>query len=325
MLKKMTALLMTLLLMTTALAEVYEGRTTALSSVDVSADSSGVLEALEVRPGERVEAGDVLARLAPQKVFSSQEGEVALIEVEEGQEADGTVLEVAPQEKYLIHCTVDKAYQAVDTTLIHSGEEVYIRCTTDGSHRAVGVVTQVDGAEYRVLTLGGELYVGETVYLYRDAGFTLEQRVGIGTVVSSDTEVYASQGVVTRMCVAPGDPVERGQLLYELDGGEVCAPLNGIVSQIGAEEGSGIEEDQVLLQIVPDGQVCVEIRLEEGDAAQVAAGQAALLTLADSEDRPLSGAVLDVTWVAEEGQYTVRILPEGAEALPLGMSVTVRF
>ena len=57
--------------------------------------------------------------------------------------------------------------------------------------------------------------------------FTLSERVGIGTVVANDTEVYEAKGALTQLCVAAGDAVERGQLLYELDGGSVEAPVSG--------------------------------------------------------------------------------------------------
>jgi len=322
MIRKLMALALALLLGAAALAEVYEGKTAALTSVRVQSDASGVLKVLEVEVGERVAEGCTLARLGGERVFASQDGQVSLVEVEVGEAAAGPVLKVAPLERYVLHCTVDSAYQAAGTMLVHSGETVYIRCTSDGSHRAQGIVTAIDGAEYRVLTLGGELYIGETVYLYRDADFTLEQRVGIGTVVANDTQCYESSGTVTRLCVVPGDTVERGQLLYELDGGEIVAPISGIVAAIEAQPGDAVEKEQAIVELVSDDQICVTLQLEETDAARIEAGQAAELLLDD--EKVLSGAVLDVTWIAEEGLYTVRILPEEGHTLPLGRSVAVR-
>ncbi|MBQ8111097.1 MAG: HlyD family secretion protein [Clostridia bacterium] len=324
MLKKLTALLALLLLPAAALGEAWEGETAALSGVTVRAEVPGVLESLETLAGARVTEGSVMARLGGEGVFASQDGEVAVVGVQAGQAADGVVLEIAPLEKYTVHCTVEGAYASAETMLIHAGETVYIRCTADGSHRAVGVVTQVDAGEYRVLTLGGELYIGETVYLYRDADFTLEQRVGIGTVVASDTQRYESTGTVTRLKVAAGDAVERGQLLYELDGGEVCAPVTGIVARVEAEAGSAVKAGQALFEIVPEEQVCVLLRLNESEAAGIVPGQSAELTPAGREDATLMGTVLDVAWAASESAYEVRILPRSDEPLPLGMSVTAR-
>lgn len=322
MFRKLTVLLLALLLPASALAEVYEGTTAALSAVTVAAERAGVVGAA-VEAGSRVEAGDALAELKPERAFASQDGKVSLVYAGEGDAVDGTVLELAPLERYAIHCTVEKAYQSAEATLVHGGEAVYVRCTADGSHRAVGVVTQVDGAEYRVLTTGGELYVGETVYLYRDGDFTAESRVGIGTVVGSDVEAYGATGTLTALKVSEGDPVERGQLLYEINGGSVAAPASGIIASVEVAPGDTVREGDALAQLVPDGQVCVEIRLSEVDAAQVSPGQRAELTPAGTEEA-IPGTVLDVAWVAGDGAYVARILPEEGSALPLGLGVTVR-
>ena len=186
-----------------ALAEYYEGKTAALSTVTVCAEADGKIEAVRVLEGQRVAAGEALFRLRSERTFSSQDGTVSLVSVKEGDKVSGSVLEIMPVERYTIHCTVAKAYQSAASTLIHSGETVYMKCTADGTHRAIGTVSQIDGSEYRVLTLGGELYVGETVYLYRDGDFTAAQRVGIGTVVVSDTGSM-KPAALSRLCVAAG-------------------------------------------------------------------------------------------------------------------------
>ena len=323
MFRKLTALLLALLMIPAALAEVYEGTTTALSTVTITSEVTGTVDSVNVLPGDRVGTGDALATLGAESLFASADGYVSLINGNEGDDVDGTLLEVMPLERYQIHCTVEKAYQSADATLVHSGETLYVRCTTDGTHQAVGVVTLVEGSEYRVLTLGGELYVGETVYLYRDSDFTTEQRVGIGTVVVNDTQAYAASGELTRLCVQEGDVVERGQLLGEIGGGSVDAPASGIVTSVSVQPGDNLEEGQALAELVPDGQVCVSIQVDEAEAARAAPGQSAELTLPDGETT-LSGTVLDCAWATESGSYTVRILPEAGVFLPLGMSVTAR-
>ncbi len=323
MFRKLTALLLALLISPAALAEVYEGTTAALTTLTITAESAGTVDATTVRAGDRVAAGDTLATLKAEPTFSGEEGYVSLINADEGDEVDGTLLELTPMERYQIYCTVDKAYQSADTTLVHSGETLYARCTADGSHRAVGIVTRIDGEEYRLVTLGGELYVGETVYLYRDADFTTSQRVGIGTVVANDTQAYGASGELSRLCVREGDPVERGQLLYEIGGGSVEAPAAGIVTAVSVQPGDAVEDSQAVAQLVPEDQVCVQFQADETDAKRIVPGQTAALTLPDGETT-LSGTVIDCAWMVENGSYTVRILPEEGALLPLGMSVTVR-
>ena len=289
----------------------------------MTAEASGTAQALPAPAGSRMAEGDALLTLRGERTFAAQDGSVSLLYACEGEDVDGAVLELSPLECYQIYCTVDKAYQSAESTLIHSGETVYIRCTSDGTHRAVGVVTRVEDEEYRVATLGGELYVGETVYLYRDGDFTTSQRVGIGTVVANDTQAYSASGALTRLCVREGDVVERGQLLYKIGGGSVDAPEAGIITAVDVHPGDAVEEGQTVAQLVPEDQVCVQIQACEADAARIRPGMAAELTLPDGETT-LSGTVLDCAWAAEDGSYTVRIRPEAGALLPLGLSVTVR-
>ena len=325
MLRKLTILLAALLLCGTALAEVYEGATAAIRAVSVVAEASGTVRALEAQAGDRVSAGDSLVRLEPERAFASQDGTVSLVSAAAGDDVDGEVLQIAPLERYQIYCTVDKAYQSAETTLVHSGETVYVKCTADGTHRATGVITLIEGEEYRVLTLGGELYIGETVYLYRDADFTTALRVGIGTVVSSDTESYTAAGALTRLAVDAGDTVERGQLLFEVGGGDVAAPVSGIVSAVSVRKGDAVESGQVAAEIVPDDGICVEISLDEGEAARLSVGDVAQIHFADdAEDVTWPGTVIGISALAESGAYTVYVQPQAQRPLSLGMSAEVR-
>ena len=326
MLKRWLMLLPVLLsLAAPGLAEVYTGTTAALSTVTVRTEDAGTIGSAQAVVGQRVEAGQSLYRMKAQRTFASQDGSVSLISADVGDAVSGEVLELAPTQRYTIHCTVDSAYKSAATRLVHSGETVYAKCTRDGTHRAVGVVTEIDGAEYRVLTLGGELYVGETVYLYRDDAFTAAQRVGIGTVVVSDTETYEAEGRLTDLRVAEGDWVERGQLLYATGGGEIAAPVGGIVVSLSCQPGDAVEADQAVAEIVPADAVCVEAQVDETDAARIAVGDRVALTFAGREDEDATpGTVVGISYVAESDRYTVVIRPETDAALPLGMSVEVR-
>ena len=324
MLYKLTALLAAMLVGVTASAEVCAGVTVALNTVSVVSEISGTLAAPAVEAGQRVAEGQALLTLSSQRVFASADGTVSLAEAEEGKTVDGTVLQVAPTWRYTIHCTVTQAYQNAENTMVHAGETLYARCTQDGSHRAVGTVCNIDGANYQVVTTGGELYLGEVVYLYRGADYTALQRVGIGTVVATDPAVYADSGTLTRLCVVAGDLVERGQLLYEMGGGEIASPVSGIVTSIDVQYGAAVEKAQAVARVVPDGQVGVRVQLDEIAAARVKPGDTVALAFADNPEKAVTGAVIDCAWVQAEGAYVARIQPQTDELLPLGMSVVVR-
>lgn len=324
---KKTLVLMTALLMVTAPAEaeIFEGKTTAQFTMLITATASGILESLSVQAGQRVEAAEAIAILRPEKHFATQEGMVTMICANTADDVSGTLIEVMPMECYTVYCTLDKAYQSAETTLIHSGEAVYLKCTRDGTHRASGLITQIDGNEYLVLVLGGELYVGETVYIYRDEDFTNAQRMGIGTVVTSATEVYEANGKLTRLCVSEGDYVERGQLLFEQNGGIQTAEWGGIITSVSVQAGDAVSEGQILGEIAPADSICVEIQVDETSASKIRVGDKAMLILASQTDEePFAGTVTEISAIAESDQYTVRIRPETDQLLPLGMTVQIR-
>ena len=326
MFRRLASLSLALLLMAApALAEVFEGRTVALSTMAIVAPASGILEESDLQVGKRVEAGETLAELRSDKGFSNQDGSVTLIYALEGDSVSGSLLEIMPVERYTVYCTVDKAYQSAESTLVHAGETVYIKCTADGTHRAIGIITQIDGEEYRVLTIGGELYVGETVYLYRDEDFTAAQRVGIGTVVVSDTQACEAEGKLTRLHVSEGDYVERGQLLYELNGGSLLAEMDGIITSVNVQPGDRVVENDIVAEMVTEDAVGVEIQVDETILAQIQIGSVAQMTFSGQEEEEVvSGMVVGISAIADSGQYSVRIQPETDALFSLGMSVEVR-
>lgn len=318
------AVLAALLPLSAALAEIVEGHTAAMSTLCVESEASAVLDEVRIEAGALVAGGDVLATLRPNRVFASQDGVVARLNASAGDSVDGTVLEIMPLSQYTIYCTVDDAYESSEAMLIPGGETLYIRCTTDGSHRGTGIVVQIDGSEYQVLATGGEFYVGETVYLYRDADFTSRQRVGIGTVAIADTEIYASQGTLLRLCVEEGESVERGELLYEyIDGSEtLCAPADGIVVE-AASQGSAVSAGSTAFTIAPLDQLCLEIEVDETTAARLRVGEVLSLYYAgDVEETRLSGTVARISAASEDGLYTAILLAEGVPKR-LGLTVYV--
>lgn len=315
--KLLAALLAALMLGTSALAEVYAGSTVAARSIRIAVE--GELAETCVRVGEQVEAGDLLATVRITGVFAAQDGTVASIGLQAGDEADGTVMEIAPTALYRIYCTVEEAYASAESMLVHSGETLYIRCTTDGTHRGIGTVAQIEGSTYQLLTTAGELYVGETVYLYRDADFSTAQRVGIGTVVANDTQIYEGQGTISRICVSEGEAVQRGELLYEICTGpesEILATESAIVVRVPDAEDAAFE-------LAPLDALCVELTLDETAAAAMQPGdEVGLVYAGDPEEQLCPGTVVYVARATGADGYVVRIQPEESPRR-VGQSVQV--
>jgi len=325
--KTISTILALLMICVPAMAEVFTGTTVARSTMNITAQAGGIIDELYVQPGSVVKEGEVIARLRTTKVFATQNGTVAHIQATEGKDADGTVLEIAPISRYTIHCTSDSAYDSISSNLVHCGETLYMKCTTNGTHQGSGKVYSIDGSTYMVEATGGEFYVGETVYLYRDAEYAYKQLVGKGTVVSSTTEAYESDGRITAIHVSEGEYVEKGELLYEVIDGEsteIVAPADGIITVCNVNCGAVVEDAQIIANLVSFDEICVAVQVEEDQIGQISVGDSAALTCFWYEgERLIPGTVIETSNDAQDGIYTVYIEPE-EESTQIGLTVEVR-
>ena len=327
MLKKSLSLLAALALATApALAETYSGTTVASRTTALVSASGGVLESLSLLPGKRVEAGETVGSTRAEKVFAAWDGTVALCHAEAGDSVDGAVLEISPTSRYTVYCTVDGAYGDPETELVHIGEQLYLRCTANGTHKAVGIVTSIDGAEYQVEVIGGELYVGEVVNLYRDADFSAARRVGVGTAVVAEPIEYSASGTLIELCVQEGEEVERGELLFTYAQGDetqIICPAVGVVASVLVAPGDVLKIGQSVAELVQPGDVRIQVQLTAADAARIQFGDAATYIRADDPDETLRSAIVEgVSAIADGEGYVALLVPEDAN-LPLGLSVEV--
>ncbi|MDO5324146.1 MAG: HlyD family efflux transporter periplasmic adaptor subunit [Clostridia bacterium] len=328
MLKKSLSLLAALALaVSPALAETYSGTTVAARTTALVSEAGGVLESLSLLPGQSVAAGETVGSTRAEKVFAAWDGTVALCHAEAGDSVDGAVLEISPTSRYTVYCTVDGAYGDPETELVHTGEQLYLRCTANGTHKAIGVVTSIDGAEYQVEVIGGELYVGETVNLYRDADFSAARRVGVGTAVVAEPIEYSASGTLIELCVTEGEEVERGELLFtyaQADSTQIICPAGGVVASVLASPGDVLKIGQSVAELVQPGDVRIQVQLSAADAARIQLGDAATYIRADDPDEtPRSAIVEGVSAIADGEDYVALLVPEDAD-LPLGLSVEVR-
>jgi len=324
--KTISTILALLMICVPAMAEVFTGTTVARSTMNITAQAGGIIDELYVQPGSVVKEGEVIARLRTTKVFATQNGTVAHIQATEGKDADGTVLEIAPISRYTIHCTSDSAYDSISSNLVHCGETLYMKCTTNGTHQGSGKVYSIDGSTYMVEATGGEFYVGETVYLYRDAEYAYKQLVGKGTVVSSTTEAYESDGRITAIHVSEGEYVEKGELLYEVIDGEsveIVAPADGIITACETENGAVVENGQPIAEYALSSDLLIAIQVDESSIAGVSAGDVASIVYAgDTSEQHIPGIVTGISHLIEAESYAVYIQAE--TILPfLGMHATV--
>lgn len=306
-------------------AESFSGITAAASTVTVEIPAEAVVEKVEVELGDAVKAGQELAVLREHAVFSFEDGIVGVLEYKAGDIVDGTVLKVAPSHQYHLYCTIKEAYNKMENKLIYTGEILYAKCTKDGSHRAVVKVISVDGKEFEAFSVGGQLFIGETVYLYRDEAFDATARVGIATVVAEDAMDYDCKGYLCDVDVENGEEVKRGEKLFtwcEAEKPVITAKQSGVITAVYLSNGQSCESG-IAFEMMPEDALRIDIYVDENDLTELQSVQHYFYTRADDENDIRYPASLEsISKLSEGNDYRIRLLPQDKN-LPIGMHVEV--
>lgn len=300
--------------------------------------AGGVVESVFVRAGDWIEAGDAVAAVGLSGVYAPADGVARGISAQAGDNAGEKVLSIAPLSRYTVEADVSDAYDSAANRYVRVGEIVYMACASDGSHVAVGRIVSAEGSNYRVEVTGGELYMEETVYIYRDEAHTSAARIGSGKVSRAAEIAVGGTGRIAQMFVSEGDPVERGQLLFTcveaqsaqsaLEGGEILATQGGLVASVSVQAGQKLAAGAAVLRVYPREALCAELRVEEADLGQIAVGDALRLSFDFDAEGELAreGRVTEISYLGEETEagavyvaYVAFDLPDEAR---LGMAVT---
>ena len=340
--KWLTCLMALLMLTSSAMAESLTGTVVSTETVSVLAPAAGTIENVYVTPGVHVEDDTEVASLYAQKVYAEQSGTVRLF----GKEGDavetltsryGGVLYIEPACQYTISASTSKAYDSIETKIVHPGETVYFRCTADDSHEGKGIVTLVSGSSYTIEVTEGVFKDDEYVYIYRDEKYTSAQRLGRGTVNREEAVAYTGTGVVSAVCVEDGVHVECGDLLYETIEStaythRVSSSVSGTVASVSVAAGDAVEQGTLVAQIYPDSAMRLEVSAEEYDLRTLKAG--AKVEIAFQNGVSATGVVERVSGVQQtvettdeteepDPTFAVYIAFEAEEAVSYGMTAKI--
>lgn len=352
------ALLAALLLSCAARAEIsFEGRVVAGETATVLAPFGGMVDKIALRTGDRVDVGDDVATITTTKVYATADGTVSGVFAREGDDAAsiaeryGALVYIEPTNRYVISASTEKAYNSSATKYIHIGEKVHLSCTKDGSHTGTAIVTSVSEADeagntpYKLEVVGGSFYMGETVGIFRSAGYDSNTRIGRGTIQQNAAIAVKGSGSVLKLHVQEGDCVERGELLFEtvegaLDGlyamdNTIVSGVAGVVASVDVAPGGSVSKGAKLIGVYPDGSLQIEILVSEMDLRELREGAQVEIEFDwDAEGLCRAKGVVDsishVNATAQEGasasgaaEYSAYISFDAAQDVRLGMSAIV--
>ena len=333
-LERLLALSLAVLLFFSARAEgiVTDATVAAGTLVPVFAAAGGVLESVSVQAGDLVHAGDPAARVEVTRIYSPIDGTVNGLFLELGADASaGLYLE--PKETYAMTGSTTYADATGEDAWLRVGSAVTLSCTRDSTHIGAGILLSVDGSTFSVLPTAGEFFIGEAVNVYAEteAGTA---RIGRATVARAEPVKVSGEGTVTRLLVADGARVMKGQALFETVSSqsgtpETTCPVDGIVTEVRKAIGEAVSEGELLFYLAPEDDLILTVSLPEAEAATLSVGDSALAIFAfDTDEHPYEATVLSVSSSAtqtDDGpRYEARLrLLSRPDELRLGMNATV--
>ena len=95
-----------------------------------------------------------------------------------------------------------------------------------------------------------------------------------------------------------GNRVERGDVLFEtlegsfdglyMSGSDITAGEGGVIGEISAQQGNGVQKGSVVAVIYPEGAMRVEAQIEEANLASVSVGDPVSVELLWNQDEEIS-------------------------------------
>lgn len=338
-------ILLTMLPAAAFASTTFDGKVVAGGTETITAPFGGTVSRFGLRPGSRIQLGDVVADIQTTRVYASADGVIAGVFAQEGDSVSGVssrygaVMYIVPQNRYTITADIQKAYNDSENKYINIGETVYMTCTSDGAHKAEGVATAASGTTYTVESTAGELMLGETVYLYRDASRSTRSRIGRGTVGRTPEIAVTGSGSILKLHVKDGDTVKRGDLLFEtvtgdLDGlyasgSQIRSHVTGVVASVNTAVGSPVNKGDTLLTVYTMDTLQVEISVNEYDLAAIAEGDPVILTFNynDASSVQTTGTVAMISHLSAgegtEASYPAYIDFTPDENVRIGMTVII--
>jgi len=254
------------------------------------------------------------------------------------QERYGALMYLEPVNPFLIQTSTRHAYNASENLNIRLGEMVYIESRTYYNKSGIGYVISVDGENYSVEIIGGNLVLHDDVAIFREPDFVSHSKIGNGKIDRNRAVPITASGSVLSIKVAEGDRVRRGDVLMEMvegtlprsipGGKEVRADVDGIIATIGVQPGARVEQRQVMATIYPTRSLQVAADVHELDTYGIGVGDSVRVDFPGiRSQQPIMGQVESISALSVSGagdaQYIVYVSFETDEQVRLGMNATI--
>ena len=344
------ALVLCVLMPLCAMAEelhdlIVSAQVVAQTELAVKAPAGGDLLPFTLREGDTVSAGDVLFAVEPKAVYADVDGTIAAIYANAGGSADGavarfgSVLAIEYKDRYEIQGNTMRGYNAKENRNLYVGTQVYVRSANE-KHFADGIITAVDGRNFTVAVIGGDLVFTENVKVYRTENYAEKALLSRGTLNTIAPYDVSASGTIVEMNVKAGDEVKIGDVLFtyvpdalepalrgRADATAVKAEGDWIVASVSVTQGSSVQKGQALCTVYPAGQYQLLAKVEEGDIGKLKVGDTMNAAFEELGLAPIPVTVASILALGTEedtSRYSVYFDFELPQGVALGMHATVQ-
>lgn len=325
-----------------ALAETsYAGQVAPGETVHIQAPFAASVEQVSAETGDFVHAGDALFALTTTKIYAPCDGTVQGVLAQEGDRLEDTALfyegavYIEPQMKYLVRASADGSSGDKENKMLHMGENVYLRRNNDSNRRTgTGRITAITGGSFTVEVLSGDLTLDDVCYVYRSDSYDYDTRIGRGTVIRNEPVAVNGSGTVLKLHVQDGQTVRKGDVLMETAAGadsaaaaQMTAPVDGILASSSVTVGGTVSQNQLAMEIWPQGTLIFQLNVDEYDLPKFEIGQQYTATLDCLSSRQYEATVTEISFSPSQDtgktSYAVKFRFDNDDFVRPGMSVTL--
>lgn len=316
------------------------------NAVSMLAPIGGQVDDFSWVAGDVVAEGDLALALRTMRVVAPGDGVVTALRARAGDRAAdiiaqyGALCYIERQDIWHIDASVTATSGDAERRDVRVGQQLRVQHGSgDSKVRAEATVISVSGKDFVLEVEQGDFELEDSikVYVASSKDNSSSDQIGSGEIVRAPAFAALGDGVVASASVAEGDVVERGQVLFLLDGAnarhepgaevepEVRFPQSGVIGEILVAPGQFVEQGQAVMRLFPADMLEATLEVDELDIAKVRVGDAVRIHVDAHrqeragivrEIRPIGKVVLDTT------KFLVRVSFEKSDDLMIGMHVT---
>ena len=319
--------------------------TTVIPKVEhaVKAPATGDLEPFFLRAGDAVSQGDILFSIEAENVYAEVDGTVAAVYAPAGSNADaaveryGAAIVIERADRYEIKTNTSTGHKSEKNRNLYVGTEVFLR-STDLKYFADGIITEVNGRNFTVAVIGGDLQFTKDVRIYTSDSYESTAVLARASLSHVPPVAVTASGTILATNVQKGDSVKAGDLLFtyvpdvlepalrgKADALTVKADEALVVTTMNVTQGDSVQKGQVLCTAYTMGDYQLQGEVDEGDLSRIAVGDTMKVTFEELGMEKIEATVASISPYgsdADISRYAVYFDFEAPENVLVGMHAT---